>query len=147
MCGPGGGCWNVVGILSLLVLGARFAALGDEFAVTWTDCVSAPAEADGEPVLLLSARLQDVSDPRSYVVVTPEGLVRVVGGSAGLVVGQAIGVRGRFRALDGVLVEEQRETRPFGVWKEALGVMAVVGALAVALRVVRISNGKIHIHG
>lgn len=119
--------------LALLVaMGGWYSYLAIHVVFGYRQCVAAGASADGRSLTFPLWVVTGVDGPDRYRVSKVLRDVPVEGPTEGLAVGQTVSVMGDFRAADLVVVEELREVHHLRKWKEGLGILGFVVALAAA---------------
>jgi hypothetical protein len=132
----------LLGLVFLAVLGWRYADYAQHGVVTYPTCVADRARCDGQSLAFPLYEVTAVrSDGYDIAKVTPR--VAVEGPTEGLEVGDVVSVAATFRGSDASVVETFRIAHPYRRWKQALGVLGVVLALAFMPRAFTIRGNRI----
>ena len=132
----------LLGLAVLAALGWRYAEYAQHGLVTYQKCAADPARYDGES---LGFPLYEVTALRvdGYDIAQAVPRVAVVGPTQGLEVGDVVSVAATFRASDSSVVESFRIAHPYRRWKQALGIIGMVLALAFLPRAFAIRGNRI----
>lgn len=132
----------LLGLAFVLVLGWRYADYAQHGVITYGTCAADPARYDGRS---LAFPLYEVTAVRSdgYDIAKVIPRVAVVGPTEGLEVGDVVSVAGTFRGSDSSVVEAFRIAHPYRRWKQALGVVGVVLALAFLPSAFTVRGGRL----
>jgi hypothetical protein len=132
----------LLGLTFIFVLGWRYAEYAQHGVITFRTCASDPARYDG---YALAFPLWEVTAVRSdgYDIAKVIPRVAVVGPTEGLEVGDVVSVAATFRGSDASVVETVRIAHPYRRWKQALGVLGVVLALAFLPGAFTIREGRL----
>jgi hypothetical protein len=119
----------LLGLAVLAVLGWRYADYAQHGVVTYRTCAADPARYDGQS---LGFPLYEVTALRAdgYDIAQVIPRIAVVGPTQGLELGDIVSVAGTFRGSDSSVVESLRIAHPYRRWKQALGAIGMVLALA-----------------
>ena len=132
----------LLGLAFVLVLGWRYADYAQHGVVTYAACAADPPRCAGRS---LAFPLYEVTAVRSdgYDIAKVIPRVAVVGPTEGLEVGDVVSVAGTFRGSDAAVVETLRIAHPYRRWKQALGALGVVLALAYLPSAFAIRGGRL----
>lgn len=120
-----------LGVL-LALLGAYHAWVSMTVVFGYRDCLEDPARFDGTLLVLPLWEVTRIDGPHRYAASKVLKDIPIEGDTSPLHVGSTVSVKGRFRAADAVVVEEQRELHVLRDWKERLGIFGFLVMAAAA---------------
>lgn len=139
----GRGLKILLGIVVLVGLGARYAWVAMHLETGYRWCLESPQERDGSPVVFPLWEVTGIDDPGHYRISKIIRDVPVEGDATPLKLGDTVSVAGSFRAADAMVVEREREIHVLRVYKEALGIVGFVVALAAGPLLFRWREGRL----
>ena len=135
-----------VGLLALLTLGLAYARMATSFRGGLFACRESPSTCDGARQVLPLYRVDGVAED-GFTVSKVARDVRVVAEPSGIEVGDTVSVAGTFRAEDGAVVATSVQSHGLRRHKKALGVLALMLALAWAPRCFAWREGHLVLRG
>jgi hypothetical protein len=133
----------LVCLAAIVALGAMYSAAVMSREGGLRSCRQDPVACDGEEVIFPTHTVTAISDPHHYEIGGVMRGIAVEGLAEGLSVGDRISVRGRFRAADGAVIEEDHHIHRLWVWKERLGLLGLLAALLAAPLAFSIREGRV----
>jgi len=140
--------WKIVVTLGLMVaLGLRYTAVSETESVGYIAAIRNPESRDGAALLFPLWQVTHIRDADVYEISKAVNGVPVLGPTEGLVVGDTVTIKGRFRAQDHAVIETSRIDHPLRPAKGMLSLFALVFFGWCAPRFFSWTDGRVVLRG
>jgi len=133
----------LVAVVIILALGLRYAWVAAHMQSGWRWCMEDPVARDGSSLVFPLWTVTAIDGPDRYRISKIIKDVPVEGDTSDLHEGATVSVVARFDAGRTLAVEQLRELHVLRKWKEGLGVLGFLCALAAAPFAFRWRSGRI----